>query len=293
MSNTRNDVYARVTNQIIQQLEQGVRPWLKPWNAEHAAGRITRPLRSNGKPYNGINILMLWDSAETQGFSCPIWLTFKQAKELGGSVRKGEKSSPVVFASSFKKADEDPSKDDRDVYFLKQYAVFNAQQCDGLPERFHKLKNEPSETIEPIHAAAEFFTNTKADIRVCGDRACYVSSGDFIRMPHINTFIDSESHASTLAHEMTHWTKHRSRLNRDLGRQKWGDEGYAMEELVAELGSAFLCADLAITPEVREDHVSYIDGWLKVLKNDKRAIFQAASLASKAVNYLHGLQPIV
>jgi len=289
----RTDVYTRVTDRIIEQLSQGVRPWLKPWDAEHAAGRITRPLRHNGEPYHGINILMLWDSAQEQGFACPLWLTFRQAKELGGHVKKGEKSSPVVYASSFKKAEEsdDGQEVQRDVHFLKEYRVFNAEQCEGLPERFSELKQGPKSDIERIESADRFFQNTGADVREGGNRACYVESQDLIRMPRLETFRDAESHASTLAHELVHWTKHSTRLERDLGRQKWGDAGYAMEELVAELGSAFLAADLQITPEVRGDHADYIGHWLKVLEGDKRAVFSAASLASKAVEFLHGLQP--
>ena len=290
----RTDVYTRVTDRIIEQLSQGVRPWLKPWDAEHAAGRITRPLRHNGEPYHGINILMLWDSAQEQGFACLLWLTFRQAKELGGHVKKGEHGSSVVYASSFKKAEEsdDGQEIEREIPFLKEYRVFNAEQCEGLPERFSALKQEPKSDIERIESADRFFQNTGADIREGGNRACYVESQDLIRMPRLETFRDAESHANTLSHEAVHWTKHKSRLERDSGRQKWGDAGYAMEELVAELGSAFLAADLQITPEVRDDHADYIGHWLKVLEGDKRAVFSAASLASKAVEFLHGLQPV-
>jgi antirestriction protein ArdC len=153
------------------------------------------------------------------------------------------------------------------------------------------MAEPPKETMERIAQAEAFFANTKADVRTGGDRACYAMAADYIRMPPFECFRDAESHAATLAHELTHWTRHASRLDRDLGRKRFGDAGYAMEELVAELGSAFLAADLHITPEVREDHASYIECWLKVLKDDKRAIFSAASHASKAVEYLHGLQP--
>ncbi len=289
----RTDVYTRVTSRIIDELERGVRPWLKPWNAENAAGRITRPLRHSGQPYQGVNILMLWESAETQGFSCPFWLTFQQAKQLGGHVRKGEHGSPVVYASTFKRTEEtkDGKEVEADIPFLKEYTVFNAEQCEGLPAHYYTLAKPPAENIEPIAHAEQFFANTQADIRTGGNQAYYASSDDFIRMPPLEAFCDAESHAATLAHEMTHWTRHQSRLNREFGRKRWGDEGYAMEELVAELGSAFLCADLNITPEIREDHASYIANWLTVLKNDKRAIFSAASHASKAVEFLHGLQP--
>ena len=290
---TRTDVYTRVTSQIVAELEKGHRPWLKPWNAEHAAGRITRPLRHNGTPYKGINILMLWASAEVQGYACPIWLTYKQAQELGGHVKKGQHGSPVVYANTFTKKEANDAGDEveQEIPYLKEYTVFNAEQCEGLPERFHQLAEPPQEKIERIERAEEFFHNTRADIRNGGNQACYVLNGDFVRMPPFETFRDAESYAATKAHELTHWTRHPTRLDRDLGRKKYGDEGYAMEALVAELGSAFLCADLQITPEIREDHAAYVASWLKVLKDDKRAIFTAASHASKAVDFLHGLQP--
>ena len=291
---TRTDIYTRVTSNIVEQLERGTRPWLKPWNAEHAAGRITRPLRHNGQKYSGINIITLWMSAEMSGFVSPFWLTFNQARELGAFVKKGEHGSPVVYASKFTKKDKTEAGDeiDQEIPFLKQYTVFNADQVEGLPGYFYELaKAVQTQPLQRIEQAERFFANTKADIRYGGNRAYYAFEADYVRMPPFETFRDSESHAATLAHELTHWTRHTSRLNRELGRKKWGDEGYAMEELVAELGSAFLCADLHITPEVREDHASYIESWLKVLKEDKRAVFQAASYASRAVDFLHGLQP--
>lgn len=289
----RVDVYTRVTSLIVEKLEQGVRPWHQPWNALNAAGRISRPLRHCGKPYNGINILMLWAAAELQGYSCPFWLTFQQARELGGHVKKGEHGSPVVYASTFKKKEQadDGQEIEEEIPFLKEYTVFNAEQCEGLPQHFYTPAVQPTETIERIERAATFFANTPADIRTGGNRAYYAIEADYVQMPPLETFCDSESHAATLAHEMTHWTRHTTRLNREFGRKRWGDEGYAMEELVAELGSAFLCADLQITPEVREDHAAYLGNWLKVLKDDKRAIFSAASYASKACEFLHGLQP--
>lgn len=289
----RGDIYAEVTNRIVAELERGVRPWLKPWNAEHAAGRITRPLRHNGMPYQGINILMLWASAEMADYHCPYWLTFQQAKQLGGFVKKGEHGSPVVYASTFKKSEttEEGAEVEAEIPFLKQYTVFNACQVEGLPEHYYELAHPPQATPERIQHAEAFFAATAADIRTGGNQAYYAITGDYISLPPFECFRDAESHAATLAHELTHWTRHPSRLDRDLGRKRWGDAGYAMEELVAELGSAFLCADLAITPEVREDHASYLACWLEVLKNDKRAIFSAASHASKAIDFLHGLQP--
>jgi len=288
------DIYGRITNRIIEQLEAGTRPWLKPWNAEHAAGRISRPLRHNGQPYSGINIVALWMTAETSAFGSPFWLTFKQALQVGGHVKKGEHGSQVVYASTFKKHETDDKGEeiDQEIPFLKTYTVFSADQCEGLPQHFYQLADPPKERLERIEAVDRFVAHAKAEVRYGGNQAYYTLAGDRIQMPPFETFRDAESHTATLIHELTHWTRHPLRLNReDFGRKRWGDAGYAMEELVAELGSAFLCADLSITPEVREDHASYIEHWLEVLKNDKRAIFTAASHASKAVDYLHGLQP--
>jgi antirestriction protein ArdC len=290
----RSDVYTRVTDQIVAELERGVRPWLKPWNAEHAAGRITRPLRFNGQPYSGVNVLMLWAEAQASGYSCPIWLTFQQAKQLGGHVKKGQHGAPVVYASTFKRTERNGSGEDveRDIPFLKQYTVFNAQQCEGLPAHYYALAEPPREKMERVALADAFFGHTSADIRHGGNQAYYTMGADYVQMPPFESFRDPESYCATLAHELTHWTRHPSRLAREFGRKRWGDEGYAIEELVADLGAAFLCADLQITPEPRPDHASYVANWLKVLKDDKRAIFSAASHASKATEYLHKLQPV-
>ena len=289
----RPDIYTTITNRIVEQLEAGTRPWLKPWNAEHAAGRITRPLRHNAQPYSGINVIVLWMTAEVSGYVSPFWLTFRQALELGGHVKKGEHGSQVVYASTFKKKETDDAGEEfeQDVPFLKTYTVFCADQCEGLPKHYYQLAEPPKEKLERIEAVDRFVASTKADIRYGGNQAYYTVNDDYIRLPPFETFRDAESHAATLVHELTHWTRHPLRLDREtFGRKRWGDAGYAMEELVAELGSAFLCADLSITPEIREDHASYIEHWLKVLKDDKRAIFTSASHASKAADYLHGLQ---
>lgn len=292
-NNGRRDVYGRITDKIIADLEQGVRPWLRPWNAEHAVGRITLPLRHNGIPYKGINVVMLWSAATVKGYACPLWLTFKQALELGGNVRKGETGELVVYADRISRTETNDKGEEceREIPFLKGYTVFNAEQCEGLPAHYSARVESPTLTMmQRIDAADRFFTATGADIRHGGTRAYYAEGPDFVQMPPFETFRDAESYAATLAHELTHWTKHDKRLPRDMGRVKWGDEGYAREELVAELGSAFLCADLGITPEVREDHAAYIASWLKVLKDDKRLIFSAASHAQRAVDYLHGKQ---
>jgi antirestriction protein ArdC len=297
MTNTtqnRPDVYSRITDKIVADLEQGVRPWFKPWSADHAAGKITRPLRHNGIPYKGINVVMLWSAATVKGYACPLWLTFKQALELGGNVRKGETGELVVYANSITKTETDAKGEEteREIPFLKGYTVFNAEQCENLPAHYTAKAEPPALTpLQRIEAADRFFAATGADIRHGGTRAFYAQGPDYVQMPPFETFRDAESHAATLAHELTHWTKHDKRLARDMGRVKWGDPGYAREELVAELGSAFLCADLGITPEVREDHAAYIASWLEVLKGDKRFIFSAASQAQRAADYLHSLQP--
>jgi antirestriction protein ArdC len=290
----RPDVYSRITSKIITDLEQGVRPWMKPWNADHAAGRITRPLRNNGIPYKGINVVMLWSAAVAKGYSAPLWFTFRQAQELGGNVRKGEHGELVVYADRITRTETDAKGEEveREIPFLKGYTVFNAEQIEGLPAHAHAKAEPPALTLpERIESADRFFAATRADIRHGGTRAYYAEGLDYVQMPPFETFRDAESHAATLGHELIHWTKHETRLARDMGRVKWGDEGYAREELVAELGSAFLCADLGITPEVRPDHAAYIASWLEVLKGDKRFVFSAASHAQRAADYLHGLQP--
>ena len=288
------DVYSRITNKIIADIEAGNLTWLQPWQAGgHKAGAVSRPLRAGGIPYRGVNVLMLWASAIEKGYNCPLWLTYKQAAELGGQVRKGEKGSLVVYANSFTKHETDDKGADVEIEipFMKGYTVFNAEQIDGLPAHFYATVTPNNNAIERLESAERFFATTKATIQHGGNRAFYSYDRDLVQMPELQTFRDGESYYATLAHEMTHWTRHSSRLDRDLGRKRFGDAGYAMEELVAEIGAAFLCADLGITPETRDDHAAYIASWLQVLKNDKRAIFTAASHAQKAADYLHGLQP--
>jgi antirestriction protein ArdC len=293
MTETKSDIYTRITNHIIADLEQGVRPWHRPWSAEHTAGKITRPLRHNGIPYKGMNVVMVWSASVAKGYACPLWLTFKQALELGGNVRKGEHGELVVYADRIRRTGTDAKGEEteREIPFLKGYTVFNAEQCDGLPAHYYAKPEAPALPVaQRIEAADRFFAATGADIRHGGTRAYYAEGPDYVQMPPFETFRDAESHAATLTHELTHRTKHGKRLARDMGRVKWGDEGYAREELVAELGAAFLSADIGITPEVRPDHAAYIGHWLTVLKNEKRFNFTAASHAQRAADYLHGLQ---
>lgn len=292
----RVDIYACITDRIVAELEKGVRPWMQPWQAANAVGRVTRPLRHNGLPYSGMNVLLLWSEAIARGFSSPMWMTFKQALELGGAVRKGETGSMVVFASRFTRTETDAAGEefDREIPFLKAYSVFNIAQIDGLPNGYYTNAPEPvRDPIARIDHADRFFANTGAVIRHGGDRAYYSPATDHIQMPPFQTFKDAAAYVAILSHEVTHWTSSRHRVDRDLSRYGKDRSERAREELIAELGSCFLCADLGVAPELepRPDHVSYLASWLEVLANDKRAIFQAAAHAQRAVNYLHGLQP--
>ncbi|WP_422363228.1 ArdC family protein [Pyruvatibacter mobilis] len=288
----KQDIYRQVTDKIIADLEQGELTWLKPWSAGNMDGRIVRPLRHNGMAYSGINVLMLWGAAMEAGYGSPYWMTFKQAKELGAHVRKGERGNPVVYANTIIKTEEgaDGTEEERKIPLMKSYSVFNVEQIDGLPEHYYAKPEPIINPAQRIEHADMFFTATGADIRHGGSRAYYSGGSDHVQMPPFECFRSPESYYATLAHELTHWTKHKTRLNREFGRKKWGDEGYAQEELVAELGAAFLCADPALMPEPGTDHAAYIQSWLKVLKDDKRAIFSAAAHAQRAADFLHARQ---
>ena len=286
----RKDVYSRITAQIVEHLEKGVRPWIRPWNAEHAAGRITRPLRHNGQPYSGINILSLWMSALAQNFAAPIWMTYRQASELNAHVKKGEKGSLVVYANAITRTERDDKTGqdgEREIPYMKGYTVFNVEQIEGLPEIFYAKAVPTLDSVARIDRAEKFFANLGATIKHGGTRAYYAQELDYVQMPPFEAFRDSESYYSILAHELAQWTKHPQRLDRDLGRKSWGDEGYSREELVAELMSAFLCADLELHQEASEENAAYIATWLEVLKHDHRAIFAAAAHAQKAADYLN------
>ena len=293
-SEPKTDIYTRVTNKIMADLERGTLTWRQPWNAEHLAGRICRPLRHTGQPYKGINIIMLWATAAEAGFASPLWMTFKQALELGACVRKGSKGTQVVYADRIRRSEENDRGETelREIPFLKAYTVFNVEQIDGLPAHYYHQPEPPNPNPETrLDHLDSFFRNCLADIRHGGTQAYYSITHDYVQMPPFETFVDAERYYATLAHEMTHWTRHTSRLNRDFGRKTFGDEGYAREELVAELGSAFLAAELGFAPETREDHAAYIQHWLKAMKNDKRFIFTAAAHAQRAVDFLQTRQP--
>lgn len=286
----RTDIYSRVTAEIIEALEADIRPWVQPWCAGHAAGAISRPLRFSGQPYRGINVVILWLRALMAGYECPLWLTYRQAQELGGQVRKGEKGSTVVYSNTFTRraTDEAGEETEEHIPFLKAYTVFNAAQIDGLPGQFVATAQPQLTVIERIERVETFVASSTAVIDYGLSSAYYALHADRICMPMPEMFRDAESYYATLLHELTHWTRHPTRLDRSFGRERFGDEGYAMEELVAEMGAAFLCADLGINTEVRDDHASYVVSWLKVLRNDRKAIFTAAAHAERAAAYLHG-----
>ena len=284
-------IYDQVTDKIISDLERGVRPWLRPWSTKHGkAGNVMRPLRHNGLPYSGMNVLLLWWASEEKGYSEPRWMTYKQASELGAHVRRGEKGTSVVYASTFEKDNKDTGDKDK-IFFLKTYVVFNVQQIENLPARyFEAINDEPDGTVETgrDERAEDFIAASGADIRFGGDRAYYSPLDDYIRLPEFGAFDSAESFYGTALHELAHWTGHATRLARNFSG-RFGDDAYAVEELVAEMSAAFLCADLGIEPEPREDHAAYIQSWLTVLKADKRAVFTAASTAQRAADYLSKL----
>ena len=264
----RSDIYSRITDRIIAELEKGVRPWMKPWSSANAAGRVTRPLRHNEQPYSGMNVLLLWSEGIARGFSSQTWMTFKQALQLDAAVRKGETGSTVVFASRFTKSEDDGrgGEVDREIPFLKAYNVFNVEQIDGLPEHYYHRPVAQIDPVERLEHADRFFRHTGALIRHGGNQAYYSPVMDYIQMPPFETFKDRASYYATLSHEATHWTASPERVGRDLSRYAKDRSERSREELIAELGSIFLAADLGISPELepRPDHASYLHSWLEL-----------------------------
>ena len=288
------DVYQQVTARIINALESGVRPWLQPWANTTELGGVSLPKRHNDLDYQGINVLVLWFESFRQGFISPHWMTFKQAQTLKGLVQRGERSTKVVYAGGAGKIEKQETIEKQEkvkdgFFFIKQYSVFNAEQVKGLEEKFYRPVDRVLNTTERIKYGEDFFSRIGADIRFSGTRAYYSQDGDFIKLPQFDAFHSAKKQLAVLAHEVIHWTAHPLRLDRDLGGRERGDPGYAQEELVAEIGSAFLCAKLGLTPAIQDQHAPYIDNWLKALQNDKQYISKAASYAQRAVDYLLNL----
>ncbi len=289
---TKRDCYSEITNAIIADLEKGVRPWVKPWDGGNAIP--CRPLRITGEPYRGINVMLLWSAAHQRGFQSSYWLTYQQAMHQGGHIRKDEKSTTVVFSGTLTRTEQDDNGEEQEkvIPFLKAYSVFNIDQTEGLSEKYRApaTVTPASRNNVRCESADRFVTNTKAEVRYSGDRACYSPLEDRIYTPSLERFKDSDAFYAVVLHELTHWTMRDERCPRNFKSAIHGTANYAREELVAELGAAFLCADLQISLTPRPDHADYIASWLEVLRNDKRAIFQAAALAQKSTDYLHGLQ---
>lgn len=287
------DIHQQVTDNIIQAIEAGAGDWQMPW---HRAGDgLNRPVNiDTHNRYRGINVLNLWIAAECRGFGCGVWGTYRQWQNRGCQVRKGEKGATVVFYKELEFEADNPATGESELekrLMARASTVFNAEQVDGYePEPLPVLENP----VTAIERAEAFVAATNAEIRHGGTRAYYNRGTDFIQMPERERFLGTDTSSATeayygvLFHELTHWTGHKSRCERTFGK-RFGDEAYAMEELVAELGAAFLCADLGISQAPRPDHAAYIDNWLNVLKADKTAIFTAASQASKAADFLAGL----
>nr|WP_315456868.1 zincin-like metallopeptidase domain-containing protein [uncultured Sphingorhabdus sp.] len=287
----RISLYEEVTAKIVAQLEAGVFPWAQPWSSAAAVPGLPRNAIS-GRPYSGINVLILWGAVAGGAFPSQDWLTFKQALAAGGCVRKGERGQTIFYADRFTpdegheqagSADGGGAEGEkRSIPFLKRFTVFNAAQCDGLPPR---LTADPTPLPErELNDAAEaLISATGADFRIGGAQAFYDVGGDYVQVPPQPAFAAQIDYYRTALHELGHWTGHASRLGRDqTGR--FATAAYAREELCAELASAFLCAALGIVPTVR--HADYLGSWLEVLRADARAIFKAASQASKAADFL-------
>lgn len=278
----------RITDRIIADLEAGVATWKQPWDS---LGAVALPVRLNGEPYQGINTLMLWATAGERGYRAHRWMTYRQAAALGGQVRKGEASTLVVYYGQSQDKREDASAgaegEGRSFRFLKGYPVFNVEQIDGLDPEFY-----PAEVViapERIHDKNPdievFLDATGASISWAGDQAYYAPGPDHIRLPEMPLYRDVEQAYATAMHELVHWSGAKHRLDREFGK-RFGDDRYAMEELVAELGAAFLGAHFGLRPDHITNHSEYIGHWLRVLKSDNRAIFTAAGQAQKAVDFI-------
>lgn len=291
---SRRDLHEQVTDTIIQQLEKGVIPWHQPWKG-NTVSIPPLPLNfSSGKRYRGINILLLWTAAINSQYTFAEWGTFKQWQQKQEAVRKGEKGNLIVYYDVLEKEVDGEIKK---FPFLKSSFVFNRCQLASYEASEQTVQQEPTTSlVERIASIENLVSRCGAKIIHKGERACYIPSQDVIHMPPEELFLDTdtctatEGYYSTLLHELTHWTGGKTRLNREGGK-KYGDKGYATEELVAELGAAFLCAEHEISTMEKGDHASYINYWLQVLKDNKHCLITAASDASKAVDFLTASPP--
>ncbi|MDJ0448830.1 zincin-like metallopeptidase domain-containing protein [Methylocystis sp. JR02] len=289
----RASLYDEITSKIVAELEAGRVPWVQPWGTAAAKAPLAMPRNAaTGRQYSGINVLILWGAVIERGFPAQSWLTFRQALSIGGNVRKGERGTTVVYADRFVPEDErqrsrETGEEAQAIPFLKRFTVFNAAQCENLPETIAAAAPPPpAGLIEPQVEAV--IRATGVDFRIGGDRAFYAPGPDFVMVPPPQAYFEPVNWHRTALHELGHATGHPSRLDRDLSGS-FGTKKYAFEELVAEMNAAFCCASLCILPTVR--HADYIGSWLEVLREDNRAIVRAASQASKAADWLLGFLP--
>ena len=285
MNTEKKDIFQRVTDAIVKAIEEGAGSYRMPWRT--SGGFPSSPINAVSKrPYRGMNVLVLWASAQEKGYKSGTWATYKQWQELGAQVRKDEKSTNVVFWKFFDREEAaDNSTDEttnRRIPMARDYWVFNAEQVEGYTKA-----EEPKQTREErIVSADAFFRAVGIEVKPGGNRAYYDQEADSVYMPAFEAFKEPLFYYSVLSHEATHYSGAKHRLDRDLSG-RFGSESYAMEELIAELGAALLCAELGLPTDPRKDHAPYISSWLKVLKNDKRAIFTAAAKAQEAVDWMN------
>ncbi|MCW2283171.1 antirestriction protein ArdC [Rhodoblastus acidophilus] len=283
------DIHQSITDTIIVAIERGAGEFQLPWH--RSAGSAMRPTNIDSKKrYRGVNVVALWAISDQHGYSSGLWGTYRQWAEAGAQVRKGEKAAYVAFYKEIAVTDEEDRRETRLI--ARASPVFAAEQVDGYAAPTPDATTSP---MTPIEQAEAFVSHTGAVIQHGGDRAFYRPATDQIALPVREAFVGTptispaEAYYATAFHELTHWTGHESRCNRQLGK-RFGDAAYAAEELVAELGAAFLCADVGVSAEPRLDHAQYLDHWLRLMRADKRAIFTAAAKASEAVAYLTALQ---
>jgi antirestriction protein ArdC len=288
------DLYERVTGQIIAAIETGVCAWRMPWHIIEAAAFCPVNAESR-RSYRGVNVLSLWVAAEANQYPSGFWATYRQWQALGAQVRKGGKSTLVVLWKAKDESHDSETETEGEQeqpgprrgrrLLARGYSVFNAAQVDGWTPPALPVRSK----AERLENAERFFSALRADLRFGGAQAFYHRAGDYIQIPRFEAFREPGAYYVTLAHEATHWTGHPSRLARDLSG-RFGSNAYAAEELIAELGAAFLCAQLGIASEPRPDHAAYLESWLRVLKQDTRALFTAASKAQAAADWMNARQ---
>jgi len=285
--NKKIDYYQEITDRFIKAIEAGTEPWKCPWDQ---SGNSFLPVNALEKDYHGINVMLLWAEQSEKGYHSNQWMTYKQAEQLGGQVKAKEQGTQICFFKPFEITDKNTVNENgvpetRTIPLLKTYTVFNREQIENLPEINKDLNNENNQEFDVIKRAEQVLKDSKVEIKEGGSRAFYLPAIDEISMPDRNRFESNQSYYATAFHELTHATKHSDRCNRKPYETKIAKASYAFEELVAEIGSVFTMAHLNLQGE-KHNHESYVASWLKVLKEDKKAIFKAASQAQKACNWI-------